>query len=130
MNHDEARPISGEPFRRKPAGFFRRAGHWCVEKGLVLYYVGTDERTPGWAKVTLAGALLYVISPVGLALDFLPPLGEGLDFGALFFALGAFLFSIKKHHLAQARATTLRWFGGLPPPSPAEPPVIDLPPSH
>jgi hypothetical protein len=108
-------------------GLLRRLAGWVAHKFLVLWYVGTDPLTPRWAKVTLFGALLYIF-PFGVPLDFIPPFGEELDLGALFVAAGTFLFSIRRHHLNQAREAAERWFGGNPPPPrQAEPPVIELP---
>ncbi len=110
---------------------------WVVEKVLVLYYVGTDPKVPLWAKRCLAGAILYIISPLGLVLDFLPPIGEVDDLLAFFIAVAAVAFSIKPHHKSQARARARRWFGGPPasppppaPPAPAPmlPPPTDIPP--
>ncbi len=99
---------------------------WLVEKLLVLYYVGTDPKVPLWAKRCLAGAVLYVVSPLGIALDFLPPIGEVDDLLAFLIAAVAVAFSIKPHHKFQAQARARRWFGG-PPPSPP-PPSAPLPP--
>jgi uncharacterized membrane protein YkvA (DUF1232 family) len=104
---------------------------WVVEKGLVLYYVGTDPKVSLWAKRCLFGALLYVVSPLGIALDFLPPIGEVDDVLAFLIAAAAVAFSIKPHHKLQAKARAQRWFGGPPiPPSPPLPPKIPpvLPP--
>ncbi|MGA2053325.1 MAG: YkvA family protein [Opitutales bacterium] len=95
----------------------------------MLYYVGMDPKTSRWAKLTLGGALVYIFSPPGILLDFLPPLGEELDFAALVLAGGVFLLSIRKHHLDHAWEKT-RWLfeGGRepPPPRPPEPPILEI----
>lgn len=97
---------------------------WVVEKILVLYYVGTDPKVSLWAKRCLFGALLYVVSPLGIALDFLPPIGEVDDLLAFLIAVGAVAFSIKPHHKFQAKARAQRWFGGSPiSPPPSKPPL-------
>ena len=108
---------------------------WVVEKVLVLYYVGTDPKVSLWAKRCLAGSLLYIFS-LGIALDFLPPIGEVDDVIAFLVAAVAVAFSIKPHHKFQAKETARRWFGGRPPPSPppsspnfpALPPPTSTPP--
>lgn len=105
---------------------------WVVEKVLVLYYVGTDPKVSLWAKRCLAGAILYIISPLGLVLDFLPPVGEVDDLLAFIIAVAAVAFSIKPHHKSQACARARRWFGGppaSPPPSPAPVPPLLPPPA-
>lgn len=99
---------------------------WVVEKILVLYYVGTDPKVPLWAKRALLGALIYIFS-LGIALDFLPVIGEVDDVIAFVVATVAVLFSIKPHHQLQAQAKARHWFGG-PPPTAAVPPVLPPPP--
>ncbi len=116
---------------------------WVVEKVLVLYYVSTDPKVSLWAKRCLAGALLYVFS-LGLILDFLPPIGEVDDFIAFLVAAGAVAFSIKPHHVQQAKARARNLFRrqppmpspptapltpALPPPPAKIPPVLPPPPS-
>jgi uncharacterized membrane protein YkvA (DUF1232 family) len=126
MNDEHVPPIYDQPPRRKPPALWRRLARWVTHKFLVLYYVGMDPHTPRWAKVTLGGVLVYVFS-LGILLDFLPPLGEGLDLGAVLLAGGTFLLSIRKHHLEQAREKT-RWLfeGGQEPQPPPEPPIIEI----
>jgi uncharacterized membrane protein YkvA (DUF1232 family) len=99
---------------------------WVVEKILVLYYVGTDPKVPLWAKRALLGALIYIFS-LGIALDFLPVIGEVDDVVAFVVATVAVLFAIKPHHKLQAQEKARHWFGG-PPPTPAVPPVLPPPP--
>jgi uncharacterized membrane protein YkvA (DUF1232 family) len=100
---------------------------WVVEKGLVLYYVGTDPKTPVWGKRALFASLLYIVSPLDLVPDFLVPFGEIDDFFAFLIGVAAVGFSIKKIHLHQARQTAARWFRRRgerpPPPPPAAPPA-------
>jgi len=112
---------------------------WKLEKkrvvpmALLLYAggVGMNWLLTHWWPHYLDGmnlpAQLTTFS-LGILLDFLPPLGEGLDLGAVLLAGGTFLLSIRKHHLEQAREKT-RWLfeGGQEPPPPPEPPIIEIP---
>ncbi len=126
MNDEHVPPIYTQPPRRKPPALWRQLARWFTHKFLVLYYVGMDPKTPRWAKITLGGALVYIVSPVGILLDFLPPLGEGLDLGALLLAGGTFLLSIRQHHLEHARDKTRWLFEGGQEPQPPEPPIIEV----
>jgi len=99
---------------------------WVVEKILILYYVGTDPKVSLWAKRALLGALLYIFS-LGLALDFIPVIGEVDDVVAFLVATFAVLRSIQPYHKLQAKEKARHWFGG-PPPTPAVPPVLPPPP--
>lgn len=129
MRHD-IRPLSSRPPPRQGClSLIFSPVRWGVEKCLVLYYVGTDPKVSPWAKRCLFGAVLYVISPLGIALDFLPPVGEIDDFLAFLIAAGAVLFSIKPIHKFQAKDKARQWFGGPPaPPPPGRIPPL-LPPS-
>ncbi len=98
---------------------------WGAEKAIVLYYVGTDPKVSLWAKRCLFGAVFYIISPLGIALDFLPPIGEVDDLVAFVIAVGAVAFSIKPYHKLQAKEKIRQMFGG--PPAPRPPPPRPLP---
>lgn len=50
-----------------------------------------DPRVPATAKIPVPVALLYVLSPVDVAPDLLPLLGQIDDFTLLFLAAAAFL---------------------------------------
>jgi uncharacterized membrane protein YkvA (DUF1232 family) len=129
MNDERVPPIYQRPPLGKPPGFLRRVAGWVAHKFLVLWYVGRDPHTPKWAKVTLFGSLLYLF-PFGVPLDFLPPIGEEFDLGALLLAVGTFLFSIRKHHLIRANETARQWFGGQGARQQPEPPVIEIEKPH
>ena len=51
------------------------AGRELIEKALWLYYAIIDSDTPTKAKLIIAGALGYFISPIDIIPDFIPVLG-------------------------------------------------------
>jgi len=128
MRHDAPQSSFRPPPRQGCLGIVFAPVRWGVEKCLVLYYVGTDPKVSLWAKRCLFGAVLYIISPLGIALDFLPPIGEVDDLLAFVIAVGAVAFSIKPYHQFQAKEKARQWFGGPPAPRPPPPPSRSLPP--
>jgi hypothetical protein len=125
MSHDVRQFSSSPPPRQGCLGLILAPVRWIVEKILVLYYVGTDPKVSPWAKRGLATSLLYVFS-LGIILDFLPPIGEEIDFIAFLIAAGSVAFSIKPYHTYQAKAKARQLFGGPSPPAP--PPSSSIPP--
>ncbi len=85
-----------------------RLGKQALEKVLVAYYLLIDPATPLKVKVTVGGALAYLLLPLDLVPDFLP--GGFADDGA---ALGAALYavatSITPAHKAQAHEQMRAW---------------------
>ncbi len=50
---------------------------------VALYFCFVDDATPTWAKVQIAGALAYFISPIDAIPDVLVPLGYTDDAGVI-----------------------------------------------
>jgi hypothetical protein len=124
--------VSAKPPRHKSPGLIRRVVAALVEKFLVLYYVGADPATPGWAKAILVTGVASFFS-VDVLLDvFALPIGAEASLGSVLLAAGAFVFSIRRRHLDRARATRRRWFREdqiidvttVPPPPPSPPPLL------
>lgn len=66
----------------------RLVGQLPFAKDVVAaYYAMTDASTPVWAKATLAGAILYFMTPLDAVPDFIPGLGYGDDAAAMTAAL-------------------------------------------
>jgi uncharacterized membrane protein YkvA (DUF1232 family) len=110
MNNEHAPRNVRKPLWKRLAGCLQAVGRRIVQAALVFYYVGTDAATPKWAKGVLLVAVASFFSIDALLDLFLPPLGLEASLGSVILAAGAFLISIRKRHLVQARAKTARWF--------------------
>lgn len=82
-----------------------RAGVKVMEKALIAYYVAFDPKTPKAAKLTLIGALAYLVMPVDLIPDFIPIAGFTDDFGALLLALDQVQSNVEQRHIEKAKQT-------------------------
>jgi hypothetical protein len=139
MNNDHPQQQSGKDARKKPNGLVRRVARAVIEKGLVAYYVGTDPATPRWAKAVLVAAVGSFFSVDLLADVLFLPVGIELSLGSIVMAVGAFLFSLRKHHFQRARDKVAQFFHDesiieveivTPPPVPPEakvPPLLPKP---
>ena len=58
-----------------------------VPDAVSMYYCMLDPRTPFWVKATVAGALLYFISPFDAILDAIPVVGYADDAIVVYVAL-------------------------------------------
>jgi uncharacterized membrane protein YkvA (DUF1232 family) len=61
-----------------------------VEKALLLRELFFDESTPLWIKGTIAGTILYLVSPLDACADFLPGVGYLDDIALLGLAIANF----------------------------------------
>lgn len=68
-----------------------------------LYYVLIDQKTPLWAKGTVAGALAYFISPVDAIPDTLVGLGYTDDAAIVAGAITALGENLNEDHKKQAK---------------------------
>lgn len=80
---------SEQGFWEKLGRFAKTAGKEVVEKALLLYYAGQEEKAPAWAKATIVGALGYFIAPVDAIVDLTPAIGYADDLGVLALAIAA-----------------------------------------
>jgi uncharacterized membrane protein YkvA (DUF1232 family) len=78
---------------------------------LVLFYVATDQDTPGWAKTVIYGALGYFILPLDAIPDLIPLTGFSDDLGAIVSAMSVIGAHLKAEHVEKANATTESLFG-------------------
>ena len=111
MNDDYSKHFSDDSFWDKLRNFAKQAGREVVEKALILYYVGIDPNTPGWAKTAIGAALGYFIFPLDAIADILPFVGFADDLGALAMALAAVASCIKQEHIEKAKVKAVEWFG-------------------
>ncbi|WP_274570769.1 YkvA family protein [Neisseria leonii] len=77
------RKLDENGFLTKVAKFAARLGAPAVKQLYALYYLYRDPRTPRRAKLIIAGALVYFLSPIDSIPDLLGPLGFTDDLAVL-----------------------------------------------
>jgi uncharacterized membrane protein YkvA (DUF1232 family) len=87
------------------------AGRELIEKALWLFYAIMDSDTPTKAKLIIAGALGYFISPIDLIPDFIPFVGYTDDLAVLVGAIMTVATNIKDIHKEMAANRLKEWFG-------------------
>ena len=78
-----------------------------VPDAVSMYYCMLDPRTPFWVKATVAGALLYFISPFDVIPDAIPVVGYADDAIVVYVALRMVHEHITEEHIARAK----EWLG-------------------
>lgn len=78
-------------------------GKSLLVKSFTLYNVMMDEKTPYWAKSTIAGALAYLIFPVDAIPDMLPVVGFTDDAATIAAAAATVAAHIRREHRQEAR---------------------------
>ena len=102
---------SEERFWDKLRRFARVAGREVVEKALLLYYAGQEERAPAWAKATILASLGYFISPLDGIVDVTPILGYSDDLAVLALAIAAVATYVNDDVREKAALKLRDWFG-------------------
>ena len=105
---------SDDGFWEKLKHYARVAGREVVEKALLLYYAGQEEKAPAWAKATIIGALGYFITPLDAIVDLTPAVGYADDLGVLVLAIAAVATYINDDVREKTRLKMLEWFGDSP----------------
>ena len=105
----------------KARKFSRQIGREVLEKALVLYYTGIDEKTPKWAKTVLFTALGYLILPLDTIPDLTPGLGFADDTAALLAAAASVASCISEKHRQRAKQKIKTWFKDTSPANPSTP---------
>lgn len=82
-----------------------------VYYSLLLYYAFKNPETPRKAKLTIAGALGYLILPVDLIPDFIPAVGFADDSAVIVYAVYQVISHIDDEVKAQAKARLVKIFG-------------------
>ena len=100
---------SDRGFWSKAKKLATQAGKSVLEPALTLYYAGLDDKTPAWAKTTIATALGYFIFPIDAIPDPAPVVGYGDDLGVLLAAVAVVAAHIKPGHKGRAKQTVKGW---------------------
>lgn len=88
-----------------------RIGSKIVYYSLVLYYAFQSPDTPKKAKLTIAGALGYLILPTDIVPDFIPMVGFTDDSAVIIYAVYQVLNQIDESVKEKANAQLKAWFG-------------------
>ena len=85
---------------------WRRVGGWraLVAQVLLAWRLAKDPRVPGRIKLILPAPLLYFFTPINLAFEWIPFIGQVDDLGVVMLALGAFLKACPQHLVAEHAA--------------------------
>ncbi len=110
MDENFQQHYSEDRFWDKLNRFGRRLGREVLEKALVLYYTGIDEKTPKWAKTVLFTALGYLILPLDAIPDLTPGMGFADDTAALLAAAASVASCISEKHRQLAKQKIKTWF--------------------
>ena len=102
---------SDKDFWDKLKGYAKAAGKEVVEKALLLYYAGNEEKAPAWAKATIVASLGYFIAPIDAIVDLTPAVGYADDLGVLALALAAVATYINDDVRAKTAEKMQQWFG-------------------
>lgn len=89
----------------------RAAGCQVVCKALQLYYLLRKPDLPKWARNSILGALVYLVSPLDAIPDFIPVIGYTDDLTVLAGALAAVAIFLDAPIKEQARARARELLG-------------------
>ena len=90
--------INEKSFWDKVKSAVKAVGKQGIKLALILYYCYLDDETPQWAKLFIAGALVYFISPIDVVPDFVPGVGYTDDLSVMALAMAAVAAHIKREH--------------------------------
>lgn len=102
---------SKESFFDTMLRYAKKIGKKAIKTALTLYYCMIDPDTPTTARVTIMGALGYLVLPLDLVPDVTPIVGFSDDIGALTLAWSIVAIHIKTIHINMACQTYEGWFG-------------------
>ena len=85
---------------------WRRVGGWraLLAQALLAWRLAKDPRVPSRVKLILPAPLLYFFTPINLAFEWIPFIGQVDDLGVVMLALGAFLKACPQHLVAEHAA--------------------------
>lgn len=104
--------FSEKEYGEKLRTYSSRIGTKIVYYSLLLYYAFKSPDTPKKAKLTIAGALGYLILPVDVIPDFIPVVGFTDDSAVIIYAVYQVISHIDEHVKEQAKARLLKLFNG------------------
>ncbi|MBI1371477.1 MAG: DUF1232 domain-containing protein [Phycisphaera sp.] len=102
--------VDGESVDDAPRGR-RGPVRWALETALRFVYTLRADHTPTWAKTTVIGAAVYVVSWIDLVPDLLPVVGVVDDFFVVVAAVWTVLRHVTDDERTRARRTVDRWLG-------------------
>ncbi len=100
--------MTAEPSRVDSPSFFRKAKRVATKlpfvfDAIAMYYCMMDARTPRWVKASVAGALIYFVSPVDAIPDALIGVGYTDDAAVILGTAKAVDSAMKPRHYRQAK---------------------------
>ncbi|REJ09167.1 YkvA family protein [Halobacillus trueperi] len=104
--------FSEKEYGEKLRTYSSRIGTKIVYYSLLLYYAFKSPDTPKKAKLTIAGALGYLILPVDVIPDFIPVVGFTDDSAVIIYAVYQVISHIDEQVKEQAKARLLKLFNG------------------
>ena len=114
MSDDEGtgKHYSKKGFWAKLADQAKIIGRPIVHNALLLYYALENPKLPAWAHTTIYGALGYLIFPLDVIPDFMPPIPIGYtdDAGVLAAAVAAVAAYVDKAVRKKAKDKLSDWF--------------------
>lgn len=84
----QAQNYNDKSFLNKIKLYGKKIGAKIVYKALQLFYLLKKKEVPLKVKLTIAGALAYLVLPLDLIPDFIPIVGFGDDAAAILSAIG------------------------------------------
>ncbi|WP_229683191.1 YkvA family protein [Virgibacillus oceani] len=103
--------FSEEKFYKKTLKFSKKMGVKITYYSLLLFYSFKSPKTPKKAKLTIAGALGYLILPIDAIPDFIPVVGFGDDLAVIVYALYKVISHIDDDIKGQAHERMKKLFG-------------------
>jgi len=100
-----------DKFWRKLLRYSKKAGEKTVYTSLLLYFTAQNPAVPKSAKLTILGALGYLILPIDLIPDFIPVIGLVDDAGVIAYALYQVFSHIDEPTKERAHNKLKSWFG-------------------
>lgn len=117
-NLDEGEAIKGKEkhfsekkYLAKLLKYAKKMGVKLSYYSLLLFYAFRNPNTPKKAKMTIAGALGYLILPIDLIPDFIPVVGFTDDISVIVFALYKVISNIDDSAKQQAHERMIKMFG-------------------
>ncbi len=102
---------SEEKFWNKLLKYSKKAGETTVYTSLLLYFTAKNPAVPKSAKLTIMGALGYLIFPADVIPDFIPVIGLADDASVIAFALYQVISHIDEPTRQRAQEKMKSWFG-------------------
>ncbi|WP_084315747.1 YkvA family protein [Thalassobacillus devorans] len=100
------------------SSFFAKMGRYAMLLGskiayysFLLYYTFKSPKTPKKDKLTIAGALGYLIFPADVIPDFIPVVGFADDSLAIIYAIYSVVSHIDESIKAKAHVSMVKYFG-------------------